>query len=145
MFDSQRLPVDESIPKEERRSSHRVPVRVEVFCRNNYVEGHLYWSAQIIDISQGGLQLLSRRKFEPTSLVRVRLTEESGISSEFLEAVVIRAQQLPEEEWTMGCALLRDLSEAELAYWLERNYINPVEGQKTGSVRTALVPLSDAH
>src|SRR5262249_4933285 len=96
---------------------------------------HLYWSAQIVDISHGGLQLLSRRKFEPTSLVRVRLTEESGISSEFLEAVVIRAQQSPEEEWTMGCALLRDLSEDELANWLERNYMNPDEGHYGNSAR----------
>ena len=134
MFDSQRPQADDSAI-EERRSSHRVPVRVAAFCRNNHVEGHLYWSAQIIDISQGGLQLLSRRKFEPTTLVRIRLTEESGISSEFLEAVVIRAQQSPEEEWTMGCAFVRDLSEAELANWIERTYMDPDEGQHGNSVR----------
>jgi len=72
---------------------------------------------------------LSRRKFEPTTVIRIGLAEESGISSELIEAVVMRAQQSPEEEWTMGCALIRDFTEAELANWIERNGMNSDEGQ----------------
>jgi hypothetical protein len=111
-------------PTEEKRSSIRVPVQVAVFCRNNQGEDELYWSAQVVDISRGGMQLVSRRKFEPTTLIRVCMSEESGISSEFLEAVVMRAQKSPDDEWTLGCALVRDLSEADLRAWIERNSTN---------------------
>jgi hypothetical protein len=134
MFDSQRPQADDSAPREERRSCHRVPVQVAVFCRNNHGEDQLYWSGQIIDISCGGMQLLSRRKFEPTTLIRVCLAEEAGFSSESIEAVVIRAYQSSEEEWIMGCTLVRDFNEAELANWIERNCMNSEEGLHRNSV-----------
>jgi len=134
MFDAQRPQTNGSAPIEERRSCNRVPVQVAVFCRNSHGDDQLYWSAEIIDISRGGMQLLSRRKFEPTTVIRIGLAEESGISSELIEAVVMRAQQSPEEEWTMGCALITDFTEAELANWIERNCMNSDQGQHRNSV-----------
>jgi hypothetical protein len=112
--------VDSPLTK-ERRSWNRVPIRLAVFCRNNEGEDELYWSAQVVDISCGGMQLLSRRKFEPTTLIRIGKAEDSGISSEFLEAVVIRVHESAREEWTLGCALIQELTEAELLAWIEKN------------------------
>jgi PilZ domain len=108
----------------EKRCCKRVPVQVSVFCRSNQGEDELFWSAQVVDISRGGMQLFSRRKFDPTTIVRICISEDSGISSEFLEAVVVRAQQSPEEGWILGCTLVKDLSEAELQIWLQRNCMN---------------------
>jgi len=105
----------------ERRSWNRVPVQVSVFCRNHQGEDELYWSAQVVDISRTGMQLLSRRRFEPTTLLHIGKAEASGISSEFLEAVVIRVHPSPREEWTLGCAFMKDMTEEELRAWIEKN------------------------
>ncbi len=111
----------DSPPKKERRSWNRVPVQVTVFCLNTQGEDDLYWSARLMDISRGGIKLLSPQKFPPTTLLRIGKAENWDQSSEFLDAVVVRAHQSPGENWTLGCTLTKELSEEELQAWIEKN------------------------
>jgi hypothetical protein len=121
MADSQRPQANDSAPKKERRSWNRVPVQVTVFCRNTQGEDELYWSARIMDISRGGIKLLSPQKFQPTTLLRIGKDENGDQLSEYLDAVVVRAHHSPGENWTIGCALSKEMSEAELQAWIEKN------------------------
>lgn len=119
MFASQRPHVLDSPAKKERRSWNRVAVQVKVFCQNAQGEDQLCWSARVMDISRGGMKLLSPHKFEPTTVVRIG--QADGPEGEFLEAMVVRAHGSPGEKWTVGCSLTKELSEAELLAWIGKN------------------------
>jgi len=119
MFGSQRPAVLDSPAKKERRSWDRLPVQAEVFCQNAEGEDQLCLSARVMDISRAGMKLLSPHKFELTTVIRIG--QASGTEGEFLEALVVRAGRSPGEKWTLGCALTKELSEAELLAWIERN------------------------
>ena len=111
----------DSPAQKERRSWDRIPVQVGVFCQNTQGEDELAWSARVTDISRGGMKLLSPHKFDPNTMIRIGKAEEAADSSEFLEALVVRAQRSPGEQWTLGCALIKELNEAELLAWINRN------------------------
>jgi PilZ domain len=119
MFGWLRAHVLDNPVKKERRSWNRVPVRVRVFCQNTQGEDELCWSACVMDISRAGMKLLSPHKFEPTTVIRIGHADRA--EWEVLEALVVRAHRSPGENWTLGCVLTKELSEAELLAWIERN------------------------
>ena len=121
MFGSQRPHVLDDPVKKERRSWNRVPVQVGVFCQNVQGEDELCWSARVVDISRAGMKLLSPHRFDPNTTIRIGKADGAEETSEFLEALVVRAQGAPETQWTLGCALIKELSEAELLAWIDRN------------------------
>jgi hypothetical protein len=121
MVDSQRPQVLDDLPKKERRSWNRVPVQVGVFCQNVQGEDELCWSARVVDISRGGMKLLSPHRFDPNTTIRIGRADAAEDTTEFLEALVVRAQHSPGTQWTLGCALIKELSEAELTAWIDRN------------------------
>jgi hypothetical protein len=51
----------------------------------------------------------------------IRIGQADQAEEEYLEALVVRAHRSPGEEWTLGCALTKELSEAELLAWIEKN------------------------
>lgn len=115
-------PADElnNSAKKERRSWDRVPVQVFVFCQNVQGEDELCWSARVIDISREGMKLLSPHKFEPTTIIRIGKADGGEESSRLLQALVVWAHGSPREKWTLGCALTKELSEAELLSWIDK-------------------------
>lgn len=121
MIDSQGSKVMDDPPKKERRSWNRVPVEVGVFCQNVQGEDELCWSARVVDVSRGGMKLLSPHRFDPNTTIRIGKAEGPEESSDFLEALVVRAQHMPGGKWTLGCALIKELSEAELKAWIKEN------------------------
>jgi len=121
MFGSQRPHVLDDPGKKERRSWNRVPVQVGVFCQNVQGEDELCWSARVVDISRAGMKLLSPHRFDPNTTIRIGKADGAEETSEFLEALVVRAQGAPGTQWTLGCALIKELSEAELLAWIDRN------------------------
>jgi c-di-GMP-binding flagellar brake protein YcgR len=121
MFSSPRAQVVDNPVQKERRSWDRVPVQVQVFCQNVQGEDELCWSARVTDISRGGIGLLSPHKFEPATIIRIGKADSAEESSRLVQAMVVRAQRSPGEKWTLGCAFIRELSEAELRAWIKRN------------------------
>ena len=107
--------------KKERRSWNRIPVQIDVFCQKTLGEDELCWSARVMEVSCGGIKLLSPQKFEPRTAIRISRAYGADSSTEFLEAIVVRAYRLPGEKWTLGCSLAREFSEAELLAWMDRN------------------------
>jgi PilZ domain len=122
MFTSPRAQVVDNPVNKERRSWDRLPVQIQVFCQNVQGEDELCWSARVKDISRGGIGLLSPHKFEPSTIIRIGKAHGFEESSRLVQATVVRAERSPGEKWTLGCALTRELSEAELLAWTQRGY-----------------------
>jgi hypothetical protein len=77
------------------------------------------WSAQIQDISRGGLNLLVNRSFEPGSLLKVEVPSSDNVVPSTLIARVIRAVSKPDNKWALGCAFVKEISEADLKIFLQ--------------------------
>ncbi len=75
----------------ERRSWERIPTLVRVFCKKRQGKDELSWSARVVDISRGGLKLLSPHEFDPTTTISIENGDEQE-SAQSLEALVVRAQ-----------------------------------------------------
>jgi hypothetical protein len=118
MFRSPHAQVVEHPVKKERRSWDRIPVQVLVFCQNAQGHDELCWSARVMDISRGGMKLLSPHKFEPATVIRIGKADGFEESFQLLQASVVWAQRPPGEKWSLGCALIRELSEVELLAWI---------------------------
>src|SRR5882672_10807984 len=91
-------------PKLDRRSWERIPTLVKVFCKKRQGKDELSWSARVVDISCGGLKLLSPHKFDPTTTISIENGDEQG-SAQSLEALVVRAQPALGGGWCLGCSL----------------------------------------
>ena len=83
------------------RSWDRVPVQIEVFCQKTRGEDELWWSAHVMDISRGGMKLLSPHKFDSTTAIRIGKAVGVEETSELIEASVAWAHPTPGEKWTL--------------------------------------------
>src|SRR5437879_3749483 len=120
MFRWHRPKLVESPPRPERRSWERIPTLVRVFCQKAQGKDELSWSARLVDISRGGLKLMTSHKFDPTTIICIEKEDEQE-SAQSLEALVVRAQPAPKGGWCLGCALRKNLEEQEMLSWVERN------------------------
>ena len=98
MFDSQRSKVMDDPPKKERRSWNRVPIEVGVFCQNVQGQDELCWSARVVDISRGGMQLLSPHRFDPNTTIRIGKADGPEDTSEFWREQALQMQLDAAEE-----------------------------------------------
>src|SRR2546428_714402 len=110
MFRWPRPKVVECPPKLERRSWERILTLVRVFCKKHQGKDEPFWSALVVDISRGGLKLLSPHKFDPTTFISIEKGDEPE-SAQSLEALVVRAQPALGGGWCLGCALTKELQE----------------------------------
>ena len=120
MFRWPRPKVVECPPKLERRSWERILTLVRVFCKKHQGKDEPFWSALVVDISRGGLKLLSPHKFDPTTFISIEKGDEPE-SAQSLEALVVRAQPALGGGWCLGCALTKELQEQEMLSWVQRN------------------------
>jgi hypothetical protein len=77
------------------------------------------WSAQIQDISRGGLNLLVNRSFEPGSLLKVEVQSTDNVIPNTLIARVVRAVSKSQDQWALGCAFVKEISDADLKVFLQ--------------------------
>jgi hypothetical protein len=100
MFGSPLAHVGDNPAKKERRSWDRIPVQISVFCQN--VQGHdeLCWSARVMDISRGGMKLLSPHKFAPTTVIQIGRADGFEESFRLLQASIVWTHRPPGEKWT---------------------------------------------
>src|SRR6266481_10148102 len=76
MFRRPRPKVVECPPRPERSSWERIPTLVRVFCKKRQGKDELSWSARVVDISRGGLKLLSPHEFDPTTTISIENGDE---------------------------------------------------------------------
>src|SRR3954466_11039719 len=72
------------------------------------------WSAEVQDLSAGGIGLLVRRPFRVGALVVIQLEDEREEWGGFWLAKVVRAQTRVPDGWYIGCTSARRLDEEEL-------------------------------
>ena len=103
-------------PSVECRLYERKPCAVPTSCQPASVsEMHeSRWSATIVDMSQGGVRIVLKRRFEKGTALAVELpgTETRKPSVVFVKVIHLKSQG--NGEWALGCKLISELSEEEL-------------------------------
>jgi hypothetical protein len=104
-------------PAEDRRAYRRYPADLQVSCRALGAARADSWPARLRDISTGGIGLVLERRFEAGTLLAVDLANTPSGSARTLLSRVMHVRALPEREWLLGLALLREMGEDELRAW----------------------------
>jgi hypothetical protein len=102
--------------KKENRAWPRYPGRFKTYCQSIKEGDELLWSVQVKDLSRQGLKLLSHRRFEPGTILRIGIIHEKG---RVLMARAVHATQTPEGDWSIGCTFPKKIDEEEMRAWLE--------------------------
>ncbi|MGH7173568.1 MAG: PilZ domain-containing protein [Gemmataceae bacterium] len=107
------MPFDET-SVDERRVCLRYAASLNVRCDEVSGEADAGVLAVICDISRGGIQLISPRRFEPGILISVGLPATRRGEGLAVLACVVRAQPHGDSEWKMGCRFSSELNEQQL-------------------------------
>jgi hypothetical protein len=107
-----RDPVPEGQPSAgERRASVRQVSSWEGSCeRLSGRSDHLWWFAQVRDLSAQGIGLVLKHRFDPGVLLLVEMTSPDLQRSQRFQAQVVHTTPIP-EGWLVGCAFLNVLGE----------------------------------
>jgi hypothetical protein len=104
--------------RKENRASPRFPSHVRTFCQSIKEEDELLWSVKVQEVSPQGLKIISHRRFEPGTVLRIGLIrDKAGL----VMARAVHVSQTPEGDWAIGCTFPKKLEEAELRAWLEED------------------------
>jgi serine/threonine protein kinase len=101
-------------PAVERRASVRYVSRLKGSCRPIVSERKWRWNATVRDVSCGGLGLLVTRRFEPGTILRVKLASAGSSRHRIYLVRVVRVQSHSPKTWIVGCVFPRRLSEDEV-------------------------------
>ena len=77
------------------------------------------WSAQIQDISRGGVSLLGNQSFDPGTVLKIDLPNSDQVVPVTVLARVVHASAKPNGVCVLGCAFVKDLGEEELQALLQ--------------------------
>lgn len=72
--------------------------------------------AKVADLSQNGIALLLKRRFEPETVLEVNLQSPEESSLYTLPVRVIRVSPKKRGNWLTGCVLLKKLSDNEVKF-----------------------------
>lgn len=100
-------------PTVDRRACVRYASRQKGTCRALAAEKKWQWTATVRDVSATGIGLVLNRRFEPGTVLRVRLPGRSG--RRFYLVRVVRVQAQSARKWVVGCVFPRRLSDDEVA------------------------------
>lgn len=103
----------DTVLEDERRVWVRYEANVETACDPSDAEGETL-SAQIRDISRGGIKLVLKRSCEPGTMLTVGLPVVEGRSPLTVLACVVHVTPLADGEWAVGCNFARELSGEDL-------------------------------
>jgi serine/threonine protein kinase len=98
----------------EKRVYPRCPSRLEGRCLP--VAGHKEdeWPGCIRDVSQSGIGLILNRRFEPGTILQLRLPDKTEGRPRYLLARVMRQKALSKRKWLVGAKFATLLTEEEL-------------------------------
>jgi hypothetical protein len=103
----------------EQRVAERYAGGSKSFCQLFKKEEGQWLPAWIRDISSTGINLLTKHRFEPGTLVLATLENEERNRRTTLELVVMHTIQCPNDAWFHGAAFSRNLTDEELKAFVE--------------------------
>ena len=104
--------------KREKRACPRFPSHVKTYCQSIKKEDDLFWSVQVAELSRQGAKVITHRRFEPGTVLRIGLIrEKAGV----LMARALRVSPGPENDWVIGCTFPKKLEEDESRSWIDSN------------------------
>ncbi|HTU21268.1 MAG TPA: PilZ domain-containing protein [Gemmataceae bacterium] len=136
-------------PGRDCRIYERHACRVETSCHPPTVWGgqDTHWQAHVRDVSQGGLALVLRRRFEKGTGLAVELPGAADEEPSTVLVRVVRVSAQPDGFWLLGCAFISALSEDEVQALVgtqaipgEQQQADGAEEAPTGSSIAAAVP-----
>ena len=103
--------------RKENRASPRFPSHFKTYCQTIPGEDELLWSVNVEEVSCQGLKIISHRRFEPGTVLRIGLIhEQAGL----LMARAVHVTPAPEGGWAIGCSFPKKLRDEELRAWLQQ-------------------------
>ncbi len=104
-------------------NEHRVWVRYSKKQDTPFQAGseQVAWSAQIQDISRGGVNLLGNHPFDPGTVLKIELPLTDGVVPATILARVVHASAKPNGVWALGCAFVKEIREEELQALLKKS------------------------
>lgn len=98
----------------ERRATIRYSSQSEGVCLPVGGGEEVRWSAQILDVSTGGVSLQVNRRFEPGTILALEFSGRKTDRPERLLVRVVRVHTPSRRKWVLGCAFGRGLGEEEV-------------------------------
>ena len=100
----------------ERRAWVRYPTDLPGSCQplGQRRDDNLWWSAQVRDLSAGGIGLVVSRRFEVGTILSVELPSTTQGPSVSVLARVVRCAALADGRWLIGCEFASPLSEDDV-------------------------------
>lgn len=103
----------------DRRAWVRVTCGLDGSARPLGEKTDISWQVTMLDISTGGIGLLSSKRFELKTYLMVERHTESAERRRMRLAQVIHVRQAPAESgWIIGCSFASKLREEDLRLWL---------------------------
>ena len=62
----------------EKRAWPRFPSHVKTYCRSIMGEDELFWSVQVAELSRQGAKVITHRRFEPGTVLRIGVIREKA-------------------------------------------------------------------
>lgn len=97
----------------------RFPSRRVASCQFADSDDESSWPVHVHDISRTGFKLLSARKFEQGTVLKIGDTDEGASETSLVLARVVQLTPSADNKWTVSCAFLKELSEDKLLAWLK--------------------------
>jgi hypothetical protein len=106
----------------ERRKHHRRPLTCAVSCLPGSGDGvGCWWEGVVVDVSRGGLSIISERWFEEKEILKLKLGGVGEATAVTAIVRIVRARARPSGNWLLGCQFVPELSEEELELLVHRS------------------------
>lgn len=113
--------VIKSAPDEDCRVYERHGSDLLIQCQPLAARGDndIMWPASVRNISEGGIGLVLKRRFEPRTGLQIHLPDPGSDSTYTVFVRVVHLQQEAEGRWLLGCEFISPLTEERLNSLLE--------------------------
>jgi len=109
-FQAQRLRPAEP----DNRAWVRFACDVETQCRAVAPAHFGTWPARILDVSPGGMSLLTPYQYEQGTILNIKLPDGTTSSPRFSLVRVVGVRPIPPDQWILGCEFSDQLSDEDL-------------------------------
>jgi hypothetical protein len=104
----------------ERRKYERQPCDLRAACAPYASANQIQWAGSVIDLSCNGLRVLTDRRFERGTILRVHLRDGAGDPVFTLLARVVHVNAYDVGQWVLGCQITPELAREDLEELLQQ-------------------------